>query len=228
MNEVISMRYLTASQDLELSIKIGGCEANRDIVDCKSINCDSIVAPMIESLFASQKFLKSLEKYNYNMKKGFNLETINAYNNLEDLSKSFFMFDFVTIGRVDFTGSMEKDRSFVDSDEMYYIVLDIFTKIKSNNSKTNCYLGGAVSIKSKEFIQKLFDLKLLDKFETRYIIFDAHKIDFAHFEKLLYLANVFEVEWLKYINQRYMLFANKDVERIKMIEDRIQNNKFKL
>jgi hypothetical protein len=46
-----------------------------------------------------------------------------------------------------------------------------------------------------------------------------------NFEKILYWGNVFEVEWLKFINNRYMLHANKDVKRIKMIEDRISANK---
>ena len=52
LNEMISMRYLTASTGLKLSIKIGGCEAKRDIVDCIDIGCDAIVAPMIESAFS--------------------------------------------------------------------------------------------------------------------------------------------------------------------------------
>jgi hypothetical protein len=65
----------------------------------------------------------------------------------------------------------------------------------------------------------------LDKFETRYIIFDCHKIDFSKLDELLYLANVFEVEWLKYVNQKYSLLANKDAQRIKMIEERIDKNK---
>jgi hypothetical protein len=45
------------------------------------------------------------------------------------------------------------------------------------------------------------------------------------FDKLLYWGNVFEVEWLKFIHARYMLHANKDVKRIKMIEERIAANK---
>ena len=63
LNEVISMRYLTASTGISLSIKIGGCEAKRDIVDCLNISCDSIVAPMIESAFALNKFSSSLKQY---------------------------------------------------------------------------------------------------------------------------------------------------------------------
>jgi hypothetical protein len=60
LNEVISMRYLTAGVGLNLAIKIGGCEAKRDIVDCMNISCDSIVAPMIESGFALNKFANGI------------------------------------------------------------------------------------------------------------------------------------------------------------------------
>ena len=101
-NEVISMRKLTAEVGVELSVKIGGCEAKRDIIDCIDLDCDTIVAPMIESSFSLKKFLKSLDCYKYNKKKGFNLETIQGYTNLNELSESFYKVVFVTLGRVDF------------------------------------------------------------------------------------------------------------------------------
>jgi hypothetical protein len=224
LNEMISMRYLTASSGLQLSIKIGGCEAKRDIVDCIDLGCDSIVAPMIESEFALKKFLNSLKQYGYCREKGFNLETINAYNCLDELSGEFNNLDFVTVGRVDFVGSLEKDRDYVNDDEMFKIVRNIFKKVRENTN-TKCYLGGAISIDSKDFIGRLINENLLDKFETRYIIFDVKKINFDKFDELLYFANVFEVEWLKYINSKYSLLANKDIKRISMIEDRINKNK---
>jgi 4-hydroxy-2-oxoheptanedioate aldolase len=221
-NEVITMRDLTTSVGLELSVKIGGCEAKRDIVDCIDLNCDTIVAPMVESKFSLKKFLKSLDCYKYDKKKGFNLETIQSFNNLEELSELFDKVDFVTVGRVDFVGSLDKDRSFVDTDEMYNIVSTIFEKAREKNSM--CYVGGAISINSKNFIERLINNNLIDKFETRYIIFNVHEINMENFEKLLYIANVFEVEWLKYIHNRYSMHANKDLERIKMIENRIKIN----
>jgi hypothetical protein len=224
LNEMISMRYLTASSGLQLSIKIGGCEAKRDIVDCIDLGCDSIVAPMIESEFALKKFLNSLKQYGYCREKGFNLETINAYNCLDELSGEFNNLDFVTVGRVDFVGSLGKDRNFVNDDEMFKIVTNVFKKVRENGN-TKCYLGGAISIDSKDFICRLINENLLDKFETRYIIFDVKKINFNKFDELLYFANVFEVEWLKYINSKYSLLANKDIKRISMIEDRINKNK---
>jgi hypothetical protein len=225
LNEVSTIRYVTSISQLELSIKIGGCEAKRDIVDCINTGCDSIVAPMVESDFALKKYIKSLEQYKYNNKKGFNLETINAYKNIDNLIPILNKIDFVTIGRVDFTNSMNKDRSFVDTDEMYEIVEKIFKSVKLFDPKIKCYLGGAISVYSKKFIKKLFDLKLIDNFETRYVIFDTHKIDFNNFDDLIFLANRFELEWLKYLYNRYINFANKDIERIKMIEERININK---
>jgi hypothetical protein len=224
LNEIISMRYLTSSvDDIGLSIKIGGCEAKRDIIDCINLCCDTIVAPMIESEFALKKFNNSLAVYNYNKKKGFNLETINGYKELDNLKNSFDTMDFVTLGRVDFVSSLGKDRSYVDTPEMYEIATKIFQTSREKNIM--CYLGGGVSIASKDFIINLFKSGLLDKFETRYIIYDAHKVNLDDFEKLLYWANIFEVEWLKYISSRYLSYGHKDTKRIKMIEDRISINK---
>jgi hypothetical protein len=223
LNEVISMRYLTSGVGLNLAIKIGGCEAKRDVVDCMNISCDSIVAPMIESGFALNKFAKSLKQYNYCGEKGFNLETINAYKNLEEISSEFTCIDYVTVGRVDFVSSLKKDRGYVNDDTMFDMVKTVFTEAKKQNKK--CYLGGAISIDSKNFIKNLIDCELLDKFETRYIIFDVKSINFEDFSNLLYWANVFEVAWLKFISDRYGKLFNKDTERIKMMEDRINANK---
>lgn len=223
LNEVISMRYLTAGTGVDLAIKIGGCEAKRDIVDCLNISCDSIVAPMIESGFALNKFSKSLDQYNYKGIKGFNLETIDAYNNLEDLAKEFNLIDYVTFGRVDFVSSLKKDRTYVNDEKMYEMVANVFKKAREQNKK--CYLGGAISIASKDFIENLIKEDLLDKFETRYIIFDVQKIKGQELSELLYWANVFEVKWMKFISERYGKLFNKDIERIKMIEDRISLNK---
>lgn len=224
-NEIISMRNLTTSVGLDLSVKIGGCEAKRDIIDCIDLNCDSIVAPMVESSFSLKKFLKSLEIYKYDKKKGFNLETIQSFENLDDLSNAFDKIDYVTVGRVDFVNSLGKDRNYVDSDDMFEKVKKVFQVAREK--KIMCYMGGAISINSKSFIEKLVNEGLIDKFETRYIIYDVHKIDIRDLDKLLYWGNVFEVEWLKYIHNRYLMHANKDVERIKMIEERINMNKIK-
>lgn len=223
LNEIITMRNLTSKLKLELSIKIGGPEAKRDIVDCIDILPDSIVAPMIESDFGLKKFIESIKQYNIKNKIGFNLETISAYNNLNEIKEYFPSIDFVTFGRVDFVGSLKKNRDYIDSEEIFEKVSNVFSIAKKYNIK--CYLGGSISKNSKNFIKSLMDTNLLDKFETRYIIFDTNKINIDEFEEILILANEFEIEWLKFIRDRYLLLANKDIERIKMIENRMEKNK---
>ena len=220
LNEVISMRYLTSAVGIKLAIKIGGCEAKRDIVDCLNISCDSIVAPMIESAFALNKFSESLKQHNYTGERGFNLETIGAYNNLEEISKEFSCIDYVTVGRGDFASSLHNNRADVNNENMYEMVVNIFKKTKEYGKK--CYLGGSMTIASKDFIHKLINLDLLDKFETRYIIFDVEQIKFEELENMFYLADLFEVKWLQFISDSYKKLYNKDINRIKKIEERLK------
>ena len=70
--------------DLKLSVKIGGCEAISDINRCIDLNVDGIVAPMIESKFALQKFSESINGFEYKGDKFINIESIQAYKNLND------------------------------------------------------------------------------------------------------------------------------------------------
>ena len=227
LNEVMSIRYLTACIGLDLYLKIGGGEAKRDIIDAIHLNCDGIVAPMIESKFALEKFTQAVNQVNYKQKIGFNLETISAHKNFNEIKENIKNIDFLTVGRVDFVASMNKDRSYVDSEHMTNILVEIFTETKKLNKI--CCLGGAISIKSKEVICQLIDKKLLDKFETRYIIFNITDVDMDKYELMLYYANLFEVEWMKYISARYENYSSKDKKRIRMIEERLSSNKlFKL
>jgi len=104
---------------------------------------------------------------------------------------------------------------------MYDYVSDVFRTVKTYNKK--CYMGGAISVASEDFINKLIAEKLIDKYETRYIIFDAAKV--SDFKKCIYYANLFEVAWLKYIREMYLMSADKDKTRIEMIEERMNTNK---
>jgi hypothetical protein len=222
LNEMMTMRYITAVVGVELSVKIGGCEAKRDIKECIHLQSDTIVAPMIESSFALKKYVNSIVSCKYTGKKSFNLETIAGYHQFDDYLPLLHNFNSITIGRVDFASSMNETRDFTNSDSMYIYVHDVF--VKSKQCGLSCNLGGAISIESKEFIEDLIFDNVLDYFETRYVIFKVYKIDMTDFEKMLYYANLFEIEWMKYIQSRYMNDANKDDKRIEMIQERLDNN----
>jgi hypothetical protein len=219
LNEIMTMRYLTASVGLELSVKIGGCEAKRDIVDVTNVCADYVVAPMVESGFSLKKFIDSLDQYKFGKKKGINVETTMSVANIDEMSAHFNKIDFVTFGRVDFVGSINQVRDVVDSDQVFDVVRSVFKKARSSNIE--CYMGGSISIKSKSFIARLMDENLLDKFETRYVMYDTKKINMELYDELIRKANAFEIEWINYISGRYADLKNKDARRVNMLVSRM-------
>jgi hypothetical protein len=84
-------------------------------------------------------------------------------------------------------------------------------------------LGGAVSIDSLNFIRKLHSEGLLDKFETRYAIYDP-SIALKNLPRALYKGQIFEYEWLQCKHEYYTSLANQDIKRIQMIQERINES----
>jgi 4-hydroxy-2-oxoheptanedioate aldolase len=227
-NETIRLKEICNQSKTKITLKIGGPEAIRDLKDATIIGVKGIVAPMVESSFGLKKFIQaakthissdSLSSIQLNV----NLETINAILNSESILESKEASDLygVTVGRVDLVSSMGKDRSYVNSDEVYKMVEKVFIKAKERGLKL-C-LGGAVSIDSLEFLKKLHSNGLLDKFETRYAIYDP-SIALKNLSRALSKGQIFEYEWLKCKQEYYMNFANQDQKRIQMIQDRINES----
>ena len=111
--------------DLKLAIKIGGCEAIKDILDCKQVGVDYLIAPMIESQYALEKFgdsLKRTYKQDDSLPKAlFNLETKNGYaysNKLAECAASRTEISGIVFGRVDYCLSNEYTRDEIDSDKV--------------------------------------------------------------------------------------------------------------
>ena len=231
INEVTTMRYLTAVTGVELSVKIGGCEAKCDIINCIDLPSDTIVAPMIESSFAIEKYIAAIKYLNYKNKTSFNLETISGYSNIDNILTSInkenpAKIDSITFGRVDFCASLNNKRADVVNDECYNYVEEVFMKAKY--AGLQCNLGGAITVDSIKFIQKLHKKNLLDFFETRYIIISTKLMeptDNGTMQKIIYLSNLFELNWLKYLSNRYCDYTSKYLPRISMIENRVANTR---
>ena len=60
LEDVLKIKRLCDKLDLKLNVKIGGCEAVTDINNCLSLETSGIVAPMVESEFALEKFVESI------------------------------------------------------------------------------------------------------------------------------------------------------------------------
>lgn len=227
-NETVRLKEVCNQAKTKLTLKIGGPEAIRDIKDSLIIGVKGIVAPMVESEFGLKKFIQSAKTYIpedslSSIQLNINVETITAVGNVQkmlDLPEANDLYG-VTVGRVDLVSSMGKNRNYVNSDEVYSIVRNVFVKVKEKGLKL-C-LGGAISTDSLTFLKKLHSEGLLDKFETRYAIYDP-SIALKNLPRSLYKGQMFEYEWLQCKHEYYSSLANQDLKRIQMIQDRINQS----
>ena len=227
-NETVRLKEICNQSKTKITLKIGGPEAIRDIKDAMVIGVKGLVGPMVESPFGLKKFIQATKTYISedilsSLHLYVNIETITAVSCADQILSTKEAEDLcgVTIGRVDLVSSMNKDRSYVNSDEIYDIVKKVFIKVKEKGLKA-C-LGGAVSVDSYNFLKKLHLDGLLDKFETRYAMFDP-SITLKHLSRALSKAQLFEYEWLKAKHEHYLSYGNQDIKRIEMIQDRLNRS----
>lgn len=227
-DETIRLKEICNQAGTKLTLKIGGPEAIRDMKDSLIIGVKGMVAPMIESPFALKKFIQATKTYipedSLNtIQLGVNIETttaVNEINSILSIPESDSLYS-VTVGRVDLVSSMYKTRDYANSKEVYDMVKSVFSKAKTKNLKL-C-LGGAISIDSLDFLKKLHTEGFLDKFETRYAIYDP-SIALKNLSKSLSKGQTLEYEWLKCKYEYYTKLANQDIQRIQMIQDRINQS----
>lgn len=227
-NETIRLKEICNQAKTKITLKIGGPEAIRDLKDSTVIGVKGLVAPMVESEFGVKKFIQATKSHIpedtlSSIQLNINIETITAVNNTNkmlEVEEAHELYG-VTVGRVDLVSSMGKDRTYVNSDEIYKMTKNVFTKVKEKGLKA-C-LGGAVSTDSLNFLKKLHSEGLLDKFETRYAMFDP-SITLKNLSRALSKAQMFEYEWLMCKHELYTSMANQDIKRIQMIQDRINQS----
>ena len=209
---------------LKLTIKIGGCEAIRDLIECKQLGVDRIVAPMIETDYSLTKFIGAIDHvYSTNDISDttfyMNLETITAYNNINEITKVMKNSNVAgyVFGRADFCGSLGLGSNDINSKE----VLE-YAKSAAQHSKDNdleFVVGGGVSYDSYGFFKELNTI-LLSSFETRKIIF-GNEIISKDLKKAINIAVNFELLYLQNKNEYYQNVANEDLSRIEMLKKRV-------
>ncbi|NTU69603.1 citrate lyase beta subunit [bacterium] len=229
IEEMMRLKDVTSDVKLPIILKIGGVEAITDIYNALSIGVKGIIAPMAESAFAVSKFLNAIETFvaddnREDIDFAINIETITAFNNLDEILKikNIGILQGITVGRVDFVGSIGGDRCIVDSQMIYDYSQSIFSKAKQKCLKTG--LGGAISTSSIDFIKKLYCDNLLDKFETRKVVFRSDMI-LNDPEKAILKAVEFELLWLKSKRRYYHRIKSEDENRIDMLEKRLAASK---
>jgi len=165
-DELLRLIDLARRADLKIGLKIGGCEAVRDLIESKQFGVEYIIAPMVETPYALKKFIDAKNKVYTDEQKedtGFlvNVETITGFNNLDEMVKVARIKDGlqgVVFGRVDFAGSNGQDRSVIDSGEITKYVLTTAEKAKAANLEL--VVGGAIGIDSLPELKKMREIHL--------------------------------------------------------------------
>ena len=145
LDELIMLNEVVFRADMDIFIKIGGCEAVRDLDQCKLLGASGIMAPMIESPFAMQKFVNAARKVYKNRVEDIewiiNTETKTCMENLDDIFNVGNGFlNTISIGRVDLSSSMGLSRSDIDGEVVFNAAHSTAEKAKKYN--LNVGIGG--------------------------------------------------------------------------------------
>lgn len=169
--EVAREAILSAKNNLDYLIKIGGSEAKTNLQYLVNIGVTSVVVPMVESPFAMQKFMNMVPP-NHFEHIGVTIETITAVDNVVGIIKAGNLLTEVTIGRNDLTASY--GGTSVESEKTISMVKRVAHEAKSRGLKVT--MGGNVSRGTVETLvsdEELYDL--IDYVETRKVVMSVDK-----------------------------------------------------
>ena len=218
--DVLTMRRITEQANLELSIKIGGCEAKTDIEFCQSIGVNKIVAPMIETPFALSKFIESVINV-HDIKFYINIESTTGAENIKNIlnSPSSKLLSGIVVGRSDMAKSYGFSKDQVDGTLISNTVTNVFETVC--DYKLDTLMGGNLSPKINNIICKLYNKKLLKYIETRNVIIKLNDSNIKNIPNIIKSALLFESNWLQYKAESYMNIGRSYINRSEIIKDRI-------
>jgi hypothetical protein len=227
LDELLRLVDLVRKANLKLAIKIGGCEAMKDLMETKQIGTDYVISPMVETEYALTKFIEAKDKI-FSLDEQadtdflINIETIQTKKNIEQIIKvnnacKKNKIQGLVFGRVDFSLSSGFSREDINSKQVTKSVMEVSEACKKNNLEF--VVGGGVSLDSIEILKEIRNIHL-NRFETRKVIFSSDSLDIKDIDKGMLEAVHFELLWLQNKKEYYGNIFKEDDLRIQMLSKR--------
>lgn len=224
-DELVMLNEIVFRADMNLFIKIGGCEAVRDMDQCRILGATGIMAPMIETPFAMKKFCDAGRKVYADRVDDIewivNTETVTCHQNLDDIldmGKGFL--NTIAIGRVDYSASLGLTRNQINDSVMLERAIDLAKRARGKGIRVG--VGGGISLDAIPFLCNIHPY--IDKFETRKVVFSASN-DLELLKGGIVRAMEFETLYLRNKCEFYDRMANEDRSRLEMLDERLAKAK---
>jgi len=224
LEEAIRLKEVITAAGLGLTMKVGGCEALRDMYEARVIGVDRVVGPMVESPWACHKYIQAVRmafpaEERDQVQFCINVETVTGVANFDAMLElpEACELDGIVLGRVDMSGSMGLTREDINSEALFAVAEELFVQAKGHGLE--CALGGGVSADSLEFMRRL-PAGCLDRYETRKVVFGCPEALGDDADKGILKAVGFELMWLKNKRDFYGCIFEEDHARIDMLQSR--------
>lgn len=222
-DELVKLNEIVFRADMDLFIKIGGCEAVRDLDQCRLLGASGIMAPMVETPFAMKKFVNAAKKVYgdeiSDIEWIINAETKTCRKNFDEILKEGKGFlNTICIGRSDLSASMGLTKDFVDSEDVFNETM--YMAKKSLEGGFRVRFGGNISVNTIDFIKRMEGFA--QAYETRKVVF---RYDNNEERVLNGILKALEFEML-YIQNKcdfYDRMANEDKARLIALQNRLKN-----
>lgn len=225
LDELLRLVEIARRADLQVAVKIGGCEALMDLFQAKQIGADYVVGPMIETAYALTKYAAAVNKAYAEDELNdtdflWNVETTTGFSNLDqmlDVAAKNKCLAGIVFGRSDYCGSLALHSDDVNSSR---VITDIqATATKCKTEKLDLVVGGGVSIDSLDGLREVRSIHLT-RFETRKIVMSSSALDILVINDGMLAALQFELKWLTNKRNYYSVIYREDEKRFNTLKSR--------